>query len=94
MLLCRELGAEGNSSDCLCFIAATERCLRLLLPLCSHQHEEAERSRHGGAGRVQPVLHAAVAVRPVCAADSGKMRGERIARENQNWGRDGSVLRV
>lgn len=77
-------------NSCLCFIAATERCPLWIsagfcqpslwvvshpLPLCSHQHEEAERSCHGGAGRVQPVLHAAVAVRPVCAAHSGKTRG-------------------
>lgn len=46
------------------------------LPLClfSPQDTEPEQDSHGRSGRLQFVLYAALAVRPVCAAHSGKQR--------------------
>lgn len=44
----------------------------LPLSLLSPQDTEPEQDSHGRSRRLQFVLHAALAVRPVCAAHSGK----------------------
>lgn len=46
----------------------------LCVLLSGPQKAQPQQGGHGGPGRLQPVLHVAVAVCPVCAADAGKAR--------------------